>query len=254
MEINAIFQRVEKKYLLNPDQYAAFMRDISDYMQPDQYGKHTICNLYLDTKDHLLIRRSIEKPPYKEKVRLRSYGVPGPDSQVFLEIKKKVKGVVYKRRIACVHHQAISYLNGGPPLPDSQIFREIDYMIRFYGLVPMLYLAYDRIALTRAGDPASPLRITLDQNIRSRETCLDLSQGDEGKYLTPRDQWLMEVKAPGAMPLWLVSILSKERIRPASFSKYGAVYTANYQAQRSAVSCSKASSPIPREASLLLTR
>ena len=85
-----VFERVERKFLLTPSQYEGMMRVLPEYMQADQYGESTILSLYLDTADSLLIRRSLEKPVYKEKLRLRSYGVPADGDNVFLEMKKKV--------------------------------------------------------------------------------------------------------------------------------------------------------------------
>ncbi len=66
------FRRVEKKYLLNMEQYERLRVALRDYIVPDDYPKSTICNVYYDTPDYLLISRSLEKPVYKEKFRLRS--------------------------------------------------------------------------------------------------------------------------------------------------------------------------------------
>lgn len=221
----ATFQRVEKKFLLTPKQYEDFTKKLSLYMHPDEYGQHTISNLYFDTPDNLLVRRSIEKPHYKEKLRLRSYGIPTRQSKVFLEIKKKYDGIVYKRRISCSLTEAYAYIEKGEkPDTQDQIFREIDYFIQFYeGLIPRLYLAYDRVAW--AGNTDDTLRITFDQNIRSRWDDLYLEHGDYGDRLLGRELILMEVKVPGAYPIWMSSLLNELEIYPTSFSKYGKIYT-----------------------------
>ena len=128
-----VFERVERKFLLTPSQYEGLMRVLPEYMQADQYGESTILSLYLDTADSLLIRRSLEKPVYKEKLRLRSYGVPGDGDNVFLEMKKKVQGVVYKRRICLPLDRAMACLaQGTVPAAGGQIGREIAYMLRRY--------------------------------------------------------------------------------------------------------------------------
>ena len=121
-----IFRRIEKKYLLTPTQYNALRRRIDGYLEPDEYGRSTVMSLYLDTPDHRLIRSSIEAVDYKEKLRLRSYGTPRPDSRVFLELKKKFDGVVYKRRVSLTLRQADAYIRSGIKPFDSQIFRELD--------------------------------------------------------------------------------------------------------------------------------
>jgi len=218
------FQRSEKKYLLTDEQYRALRAALDRRMEPDKYGRYTVCNLYFDTKDNDLIRRSIEKPRYKEKMRLRSYGTVGEDDKVFLEIKKKYKGVVFKRRIVLPYKEAKAYLfDGVPPSDQGQIFREIDYFIRFYDCAPKLFLSYDREALSGRGEDKG-LRITFDRNIRSRRDRLDLSIPPDGVTLLDDDQWLMEIKAPLSMPLWLTALLTELKIYPNSFSKYGKVY------------------------------
>lgn len=220
---NYVFERVEKKYVLTREKYNLLLEAIEPYMCADSYGKHTIGNIYYDTTTYELIRHSIEKPKYKEKLRLRSYGIPGEDSKVYLEIKKKYDGVVYKRRISLTLAEAEAYLNEGiKPQKDSQILREIDYFISFYKPEAKLYLAYDRIAYF--GKEDAEVRITFDHNIRSREIELSLGKGDQGTPLSEEDQYLMEIKVPGAMPMWLSGILSELEVYPASFSKYGNIY------------------------------
>lgn len=222
-----IFQRVEKKYQLNQNQYEAFLTAIQDRLHPDQYGYHTIHNLYYDTPDYELIRNSIEKPKYKEKFRVRGYGKITDDSPVFLEIKKKYRGIVYKRRTSLSMKQAKVFLETGTLLEsDNQIMREIAYFMQFYHPVPQVYLAYDRTAYISPDDP--DLRITIDQNIRSRYHRLNLEYDGECRILNP-GMYLMEIKVPAAYPVWLASLLCSLQIYPVSFSKYGNVYSDSVQ-------------------------
>ncbi len=218
-----IFQRVEKKYMLTPAQYTEFIEAIGPYMIPDDYGLSKICNIYFDTENDELVRLSNEKPVYKEKLRLRSYGIPGADDNVYLELKKKYRDVVYKRRISLKLSEAEDYLlRGIRPKKDSQVLREIDYFIAFHKTVPKLYLAYDRIAWYGREDP--DFRMTFDSHIRSRRNHLSLSFGDAADELFLRDYWLLEVKAAKAYPLWLVRLMEKLSLYPVSFSKYGTIY------------------------------
>ena len=132
MDIN-VFKRVEKKYLLSEDLYQKLFEKINNYITVDTYDFSTICNIYFDTDDYLLVNRSIEKPIYKEKVRLRSYGVPKKNSKVFLEIKKKYKGVVGKRRVSAPLKEFYTYFDIGKyPNVDTQIMNEINYCFKFY--------------------------------------------------------------------------------------------------------------------------
>lgn len=216
------FERIEKKYLLTPAQLAALWQVLETRMEVDAYGRHTICNLYYDTGDYRLIRASLAKPRYKEKLRLRSYGVPAADGSVFVELKKKYEGVVYKRRTELPLAQAEGWLAGTLNPPGSQIRREIDYFLAYYRPGPKVFLAYDRVALFGREDPA--LRLTLDANIRWRTAPLTLGAGDYGAPLSVQGMYLMEVKLPGAMPLWLARALAALEIAPVSFSKYGCCY------------------------------
>lgn len=228
----ATFQRVEKKYLLHQDQYERLLPVILEHMSIDEYGKTKICNLYMDTQDDLLVRRSIEKPKYKEKMRLRSYGVPSDDSKVYLEIKKKVAGVVYKRRTSLTAAEAMAYFQDGVIGREmDQITSEIDAMKRRYDLYPKLYLAYDREAYREVEPSADMLRITMDASIRSREYGVDLRLGDAGELLLPADMHVMEVKTARAIPLWLCEALSRYHVYPTSFSKYGRIYQRRFEAK-----------------------
>lgn len=224
-----IFKRVEKKYMLSPEQYKKVIEAISPHMEIDQYGLSKICNIYFDTEDDLLVRTSNEKPIYKEKLRLRSYGVPSPDNKVFIELKKKFEGIVYKRRITMKLKDAKNYLYYGirPSEYDSQIMREIDYFLEHYHPVPKLYLAYDRTAWFGKKDP--DFRITFDSRIRSRRQDLFLEHGDLGQQLIEDEYYLMEVKSAGNYPMWLVNVMSEENIYPTTFSKYGTIYAKEIQ-------------------------
>lgn len=220
-----VFQRKEKKYILNREQYKKLLKVIEQYMEIDEFGRHTICNLYFDTDDYRIIRRSIEKPIYKEKLRLRSYGIPTSDDKVYLELKKKFKGTVYKRRVCMKLSEAKQYLQTGEmPFEDKQVMKEIDYFIRFYGKpTPQIYIAYDRIAYYTKEDKS--FRITFDSGIRSRKTDLLLESGDAGELLLENGIYVMEVKAVAVMPEWLIRSLEELEIYPRSFSKYGKIYT-----------------------------
>jgi SPX domain protein involved in polyphosphate accumulation len=168
---------VEKKYLLTKEQYNQLLNRIEPFMLRDKYGLHTICNIYYDTDNYDLIRISSERPIYKEKLRLRSYGIPSEEDTVFLEIKKKYKGTVYKRRISLRLKDAVNYLEHGiKPCCDNQILHEIDYFIDYYKPSGKVFIAYDRTAFYGREDAS--IRITFDQNIRSRTYDLDLSKGD----------------------------------------------------------------------------
>ncbi|MBQ9832321.1 MAG: polyphosphate polymerase domain-containing protein, partial [Clostridia bacterium] len=202
-----VFKRVEKKYKLTRQQYDKLMPLLEQHMKIDDYGKTTICNIYFDTDDFRIIRSSIEKPAYKEKLRLRSYNVPESDSRVFVEIKKKVNGVVHKRRIAMTYNEAVEFLVERKHDENSQIAAEINYFLDFYGAKPKVALFYDRIAMFGKDDPE--LRVTIDSNLKWRTDDIDLRLGSHGNYIVDESFCIMEIKISDAMPMWLSSILSE---------------------------------------------
>lgn len=221
--IQACFKRYEKKYMLTHEQYERLIECMNEYMEPDIYGETTNCNVYYDTDNWDLIKKSIEKPVYKEKLRVRSYGVPKSGDMVFIELKKKYDGIVYKRRITVDVALSDKYLAGNAMLSaESQIGKEIEYFQKFYQVKPKVYIAYDRTSF--AGRENPDLRITFDQNIRYRDYDLDLRAGDFGERLLPEEVILMEIKVPNTAPLWMARLLSELEIRPTSYSKYGTFY------------------------------
>ncbi len=215
------FRRVEKKYLLDENTYHKLMDVIEPYLEHDEYFKSSIYNIYFDTKDNDLIIKSLQKPTFKEKVRLRSYGVPTLDDMVFFELKYKYKGVIGKRRVRMKLSDFYLYLNGKYK-PNSQIMKEIDYVFKYYDLKPAIYIGYDR--LSYKGLSKEYLRITFDSNLRSRREDLKLESNKKGKKLFSENKYIMEIKTLGSMPKWLVDALSKLKIYPSSFSKYGEIY------------------------------
>ena len=222
-QIQCCFRRYEKKYWLTAAQQRLLLDRMQPYMRPDRYGQYTICNIYYDTPDYRLIRASLEKPVYKEKLRVRSYGVPEANGKVFVELKKKFDGVVYKRRVTTEITQVGLLLSDGGHAADfGQIGREIGYFQSFYRTEPKVFIGYDRLAFAGAED--EELRITFDTGLRWRESELDLRLGDYGAPILSDDRVLMEIKIPGTAPLWLSRLLSKIGAFPTSFSKYGACY------------------------------
>ena len=221
-ETQLSFQRYEKKYLMSAEKFEKLWQELEPRLRPDEYFSNTVSSVYYDTPDYDLIRHSIQKPIYKEKLRLRGYGKTDSDSLVFVELKKKFKGIVYKRRIELPAHQAESWLAGGPAPDDSQISHEIDWVLHRYELAPKIHICVDREAWVDKENPN--LRFTFDKNIRYREDELNLSAGEHGRLLLDEGSVLMEIKMPGASPLWLAELLSRVDVFPAGFSKYGKCY------------------------------
>lgn len=224
MNYQNIFKRYELKYMITKHQQQELLKLMENYMIPDAYGKSTLCNLYFDTSQYLLIRRSIENKVYKEKLRVRSYGPADPNGTVYIELKKKYKKVVYKRRISASNDEAMHYLINQEQLDQkSQIVSEIEYVKTLYkDLRPSVYLSYEREAYFGKDD--HDFRMTFDTNILWRDEDLDLSSEVYGEPLLKEDQVLMEIKIIDAMPLWLSHYLAENKIYRTSFSKYGLAY------------------------------
>lgn len=217
MKIKNIFKRYELKYILTPRQAEMLMQEVEAHMEEDSFGETDILNIYYDTPDRRLIRNSIDKPEYKEKLRLRCYGVPSDESKAFIELKKKYDSVVYKRRMSLPYKEALDRLSSGD-MPDTQIGREIGYFLQFYSkLSPAMVVTYHRKAYFKG-----EFRVTFDSNILFREHDLDLSKGIYGSPVT--DMVIMELKSSMAIPFWLLKILGEQKIYKSSFSKYGTAY------------------------------
>lgn len=223
-----VFNRFEKKYFVTQEQLSRVLDEIEKHMEPDKFNvgrkTYSISNIYFDTEDDALIRHSLAKPLYKEKIRLRSYGVPNSDDYGFLEIKKKFNGLVNKRRTKMKIKDAYRFVENGGTVAveecmNTQVLKELAYMVSRYQLKPKVLLAYDRLAYFEKGNP--DLRLSLDTNIRSRRTNVRLESGSYGKPLLEEGLWLMEIKTSKAMPIWLTELLNREKIRRVSFSKYG---------------------------------
>lgn len=225
MPVQQVFKRYEKKYMLTADQEKKLLEAADGRMIMDQYGEHIICNIYFDDDIFSLTRRSLDKPLYKEKLRLRTYGVPEDENHTaFVEIKKKFDGVVYKRRVSMKLKTAEKYLYEGiHPKKDSQILREIDWFLKLHAPVkPKVVLTYKRRAFYEKDFP--DFRMTIDRDITCRYDDLDLKHGVKGEKLLADGISLLEIKIPGIMPLWMSKLLSELKIFPASFSKVGTYY------------------------------
>ncbi len=226
------FKRYEKKFLLTKDQHDALIPRLLEYMKPDEHCKlgknYNIYNIYYDTIDNQVIRHSISRPYYKEKLRLRSYNISkNPDDTVFLEIKKKIGNVVNKRRVVLTLEEANKFLELGerPEAKDyisEQVINEIEYYLRNNNVSPKVYISYSRKAFFGTED--RDFRVTFDSKIITRRDKLNLEKGNFGEELLEKDQYLMEIKILGSIPLWLVRIFSELSIYSTSFSKYGNEY------------------------------
>ena len=227
-----VFNRYENKYFMTDSMLNRVLTEVEQHMVPDKFNRerktYSISNIYFDTPDDYLIRTSLAKPKYKEKLRLRAYGVPGKNDMAFLEMKKKFNGLVNKRRTNIPLQDGYQFVanNGIVNLTEGmnpQVVKEIACMIQRYDqLAPKVMIAYDRLAYFEKGNP--DLRISFDTNIRSRRDNLRLEEGNEGLLLIPKGMWLMEIKTASAAPLWLTSLLAQEDIYKTSFSKYGFEY------------------------------
>lgn len=221
--IQLCFERYEKKYLINTEKQKEFIDLISEYIKPDAYPEYEISNIYYDTPNRALIRASIEKPAFKEKLRVRSYGRVNDGDKVFIEMKRKYNGIVYKRRITADINDIDSILDPDSELKESsQISRELKSFQRQYRSKPMTYINYKRKAFSGIDDER--LRITFDTDINCRDYGLDLRNGESGVLLLDKNTVLMEIKIPGVCPLYLSRALSQLQIYPVSFSKYGYYY------------------------------
>lgn len=225
------FERYEMKYLIPEGKAGRFLAEISERMHVDSFGRTTVMSLYCDTDRDDLILRSIGKPYYKEKLRVRSYGIPEGGSHVFVEMKRKCGSTVYKRRTSMTLDEAGRFLLDGTLPQDGQIEMELAYFRERYRLLPKMVICSDRTGY--AGNDEPFLRLTIDRSVRYRTEDLRLDMGDGGQELLDRGSLLAEIKIPGSMPLWLTDTLSSLKLYPSPFSKYGEAYKRIHQTEGS---------------------
>lgn len=230
MSDKTTFKRYELKYLLTKSEYEDLGEVMKSHMKLDEYKRHKIRNIYYDTEDYKIIRNSLEKPEYKEKLRLRLYGDETPDSKVFIELKKKVKGIVYKRRIVSNLNDSFDFLNTNINTNNTnisknslQIKEEIEYFKGTYDtLSPKVYLAYEREAYHSLND--DELRVTFDFNIKMRDSNISFNDSIQDRYILNNDCVLLEVKTVYGLPRWMLDFFGENKIYQSSFSKYGVAY------------------------------
>ena len=230
MNTQMIFKRYEIKYMLTSEQ-RQYLQDVMQlYMKLDEFGHSVIRNIYFDTDNYRLVRRSMEKPVYKEKLRMRSYQSAGQRDSVFLELKKKYESVVYKRRILLPQQEGFWMVQHPEKIQaDSQIKKEILYFCAYYqSLKPVVYLSYEREAYYDLD--GSDFRVTFDEEILSRTDRLSLDEAPSGSPLLEKGMSVMEIKTPGGIPLWMTHALSEMHLYKTSYSKYGTAYQKMMQA------------------------
>lgn len=216
------FQRIEEKYLITGNQKKDLLSKIKEFITKDKFFESEIHNIYFDTINNDLIINSLDKPVFKDKIRIRSYGIPNLEDDIFLELKTKYKGVVGKRRSKIKLKDYYQYLNSGKFNNEDQILTEIDYYFKYYKLKPTIYIAYDRKSYKGKYD--NDLRITFDTNLRSTRENLEFTNAKNMTNYFEEDKYIMEIKTIGALPLWFARTLSEMNIMPTSFSKYGKIY------------------------------
>ena len=221
--MDEFFRRSEQKYILSKEQLNEIKKMLKDVFIEDEHGESTICNLYFDTEQYNLIMNSIDKPKYKDKIRLRSYNIPNLNSNIYLEIKRKYNGVTGKRRIQMNIDDYYEFINNiENQKNNSQVKKELKYYFKLYNLKPSMFLSYDRMAFYYKEN--RDFRITIDKNILARDFDLEIDKGIYGTRILEEDKYIMEIKTLGVLPMWFVQYLNKLKIYPQSFSKYGEAY------------------------------
>ncbi len=239
-EFTGIFERKEKKFLIEQKKLEAFLSEIHSHLTPDERGITQVSSLYYDTPENTLISRSLEKPTYKEKLRVRAYGDVTRDSVVFVELKKKFKGIVYKRRFACSLSDAYLFMEGNDVKPISletgastaslnrNLMEVKACRDRYFGLTPKMLIVTNRLALYSNDD--SDVRMTIDFEPRFDNENLKLEGHAKHKKLIDDCMCILEIKCANALPLWMISALSKMQIHSQSFSKYGHAFKISHDA------------------------
>ena len=238
-ELTGIFERREKKFLVEQQRLESFLNKIHTHLTPDERGVTKVSSLYYDTPENTLISRSLEKPVYKEKLRIRAYGEVSSDSIVFVELKKKFKGIVYKRRFGCALNDSYAFMQNGKGMSDTFLcsqemqgqtmsdttLAKRNYLEvkacknRYRKLEPKMLIVTNRLALYT--NDGSGVRLTIDFQPCFDSQNLKLDSQAPHQSLIDEDVCILEIKSANALPMWMIEAMSEARIRPQSFSKYG---------------------------------
>lgn len=227
-----VFKRYELKYLLHWDAYIAFRERLLPYMQYDTYGnadgKYNIISLYYESEEKDIYYETMNKLPFRQKLRLRVYDQADLSSPSFIEVKQKFKNVVNKRRTVIPLNEAYSILS--KPYDEQlieqvessnpQILKEALHFKNLYELKPATIVSYDRQALSGVLENESDLRVTFDYNLMCRTDDLRLENGPEGMYFLDREMVILEVKVSNSVPFWLARLLSEFNFTQQGFSKF----------------------------------
>ena len=217
------FRRREKKFLLDQTQYQHFLEQTSPFLKRAEYFESVIQSVYYDTQTDALIRRSIERPLYKEKLRVRKYLGTENDPLVYIELKKKFEGIGYKRRALADWNELNEKGLSGCSYSCEQIGKEIRQFAKVYpDLHPRMRIKTTRHSYVDKEDP--DIRITFDFNVTYSDEDLNILEFNEGKELLPDGTVILEVKVPENLPLRYTKILTGEKIYRRPFSKYGTAY------------------------------
>ena len=225
-EVIDTFKRVEDKYFITAEQMQEIIEECSERMKEDFYFKYRVHSIYYDSINSDLIIRSLLKPEYKMKLRLRCYGEATGHSPVFFETKKKYGNIVYKRRFELDEQEAYDYVDYGiMHHVKNNTADEIDYMMKYYNLKPVVRISYDRQCYSAVKE--ADVRITFDSNVKYELNPESLKEEGNEKELPLGI--IMEVKAMDRYPMWLVKILSEKKLYKQSSSKYGMIYANNFE-------------------------
>lgn len=232
-----VFNRYELKYIVNKALYKELLQALQGHVfmdkHGDQDGYYMVMNLYYDTADHLFFNETVNRQQFRQKLRLRGYNHINRDSNVFLEIKKKYRGVVYKRRTLLKLPEAYAFLADTLSKKDyslydasnTQILGEVDFLKQFYQLEPKVIVSYDRQAFQ--GIHEEDLRVTFDRNLLKRETDLRIESRSDGELFMDPSLYVLEVKVNDRIPLWLSHILNDFQCWRQGYSKYTSSYNSD---------------------------
>ena len=230
-ETTGVFERKEKKYVLTRDVLESFLNSIHLHLVPDERDITRVSSLYYDTPENTLISRSLEKPVYKEKIRIRAYGDVDENSEVFVELKKKFKGIVYKRRFSCTLSEAEAFMTGNSKEETDRNYLEVKACRdRYSNLQAKMLIVTNRLALYT--NDGSDIRLTIDFNPTYDSVNLDMKKDAMHLFLLDKDKCILEIKSAGALPMWMIEQMSRMQIRPQSFSKYGEAFKKSKQIER----------------------
>lgn len=185
---------------------------------------YRVCSLYLDTLDLMGYTERLAEARIRNRVRVRTYGLPGDVAPVFLEAKRKLHRNVVKHRIRVGDTQA--WAQGDEIRPWRKAVHDHGdprgFARRWLDAVEHVDMrAVCHVTYVRETWVQGRCRLTIDHDLRAQAwPDPRMLQAHAGTPLLPPGWIVLELKFNGAEPVWMRQLVMKLRLMSEPVSKF----------------------------------